>query len=293
MPPSNERPSNDCHRSVSAAAGALAKTVGPIGVASAALFFFGWVRTRALFGYFGVDLGLLGFSPTDYILRSAEIVFGPVVVIATVILLAYGVHWLVSHKLPGYRWVLTLRVSLEWGLLVLGASGVLVAAAGLLGYSVAPSVASVSLGLGALALYGGLRLREDRSGVEGAVDAPTVRARGIYPLLIATTVSIFWAISVFATQAGIDLAEGFARGTAARPDVVVYSRTRLALEGEAPPTAAPLPPDRGYSYVTRNLQLLAYSNRTWILISKRWDRSTPTVVLRDDDNVRVEIRPWD
>ena len=50
------------------------------------LLYFGWVRTNAIFSYFGVDQRLLAYDRQDYLLRSTGVAFRP-----TVILLLSGV----------------------------------------------------------------------------------------------------------------------------------------------------------------------------------------------------------
>ena len=39
--------------------------------------YFGWVRTGAIFSYFGLDQRLLAYTIQDYLLRSAGIAFRP------------------------------------------------------------------------------------------------------------------------------------------------------------------------------------------------------------------------
>ena len=41
------------------------------------LYYIGWARTNSLFGYFGVDTALVGFSAPDYVLRGgSDVVHG-------------------------------------------------------------------------------------------------------------------------------------------------------------------------------------------------------------------------
>src|SRR6478609_9073048 len=75
----------------------VARVLAPIGVLSAVLYYFGYAREQALFSYFGVDLGSLDYSPTDYLVRSAGTVFLP---LAT--LLVAGVVAVVGHHLLIY-----------------------------------------------------------------------------------------------------------------------------------------------------------------------------------------------
>ena len=50
-------------------------------VLTALAFWFGWTLTNARSRYLGVDASVFGFTPTDYILRSADAVIVPVILI--------------------------------------------------------------------------------------------------------------------------------------------------------------------------------------------------------------------
>src|SRR6478609_215506 len=52
---------------------------GYMAVLSALMLYFGYLRTRELFKYFGVPLGVLQLSTTDYLLRAPDVFFEPVV----------------------------------------------------------------------------------------------------------------------------------------------------------------------------------------------------------------------
>ena len=55
----------------------LTAIVAPTTVLTALLFHIGWIRTNALFQYFGVDATALGFTTQDYLLRSTEALYVP------------------------------------------------------------------------------------------------------------------------------------------------------------------------------------------------------------------------
>jgi hypothetical protein len=93
--------------------GQLWRAVGIIAsqtaVLTAVLFYFGWARANAAFGYFGVDLSLLGFSTSDYLLRSTNSAFRPLLLTGLVAVLATGVHQALTaaaarggDRLPGW-----------------------------------------------------------------------------------------------------------------------------------------------------------------------------------------------
>jgi len=79
---------------LSAAVDFVTRVVAPASLLTAILYYFGYTRERALFGYFGVDLESLRFSTTDYLVSSVGTIFVP---IGTVLLC--GVFALAGHHL--------------------------------------------------------------------------------------------------------------------------------------------------------------------------------------------------
>jgi hypothetical protein len=80
----------------------------------ALLLYVGWVRTRAFFTYFGINAMELGFSPQDYVLRSADVGLGAVVLVA----LAGGVLLVLDRM----TWTGSVRVPIGWSTSPAGAS---------------------------------------------------------------------------------------------------------------------------------------------------------------------------
>ena len=72
----------------------VTRVVAPASLLTAILYYFGYTREHALFGYFGIDLESLRFSTTDYLVRSVGTIFVP---IGTVLLC--GVFVLAGHHL--------------------------------------------------------------------------------------------------------------------------------------------------------------------------------------------------
>jgi hypothetical protein len=62
---------------------------------TALFYYFGWVYAHGLFGYFGVDPSLIGFSTVDYALRSLNVAFYPFIDAAFAALVLFGIHRLV------------------------------------------------------------------------------------------------------------------------------------------------------------------------------------------------------
>jgi hypothetical protein len=73
--------------------------IGPTTALTAILYYFGWARTKAHYIYFAVDQKELGFSTTDYLLRSAAGAFWPVVFLLVVIIVSLWMHSTVNQAL--------------------------------------------------------------------------------------------------------------------------------------------------------------------------------------------------
>jgi hypothetical protein len=90
---------------------ALSSLFAPVTVVRALLLYVGWVRTRAFFTYFGIDAGMLGFGPQDYILRSGQVGLGAVVILAMVagflIALDRAISVLLDMSRRVSRWIST------------------------------------------------------------------------------------------------------------------------------------------------------------------------------------------
>ena len=129
------------------------RVLAPAGVLTAMLFYFGYVREQALFAYFGVDLGSLGFTTTDYLVRSTGTVFVPVATLLVAAVAAVAGHYLLFYSLGRMG-----RRSQRITCLVLCAAAVVLLLMGVIGlYRRAyllldPRAAPAALGTGALLL---------------------------------------------------------------------------------------------------------------------------------------------
>jgi hypothetical protein len=73
----------------------VAIIVTPGALVTALLFYFGWIRTRSLYLFFGVEPALLNFQSVDYLLRSSEILFRPIIIgiLSTFAIAFLGPSW--------------------------------------------------------------------------------------------------------------------------------------------------------------------------------------------------------
>ncbi len=80
----------------------VATIVSETALATALLYYFGWVRAQTSCGYFGVSPGLAGLSTPNYVLRSINVTFLPLIHTAIAGVLLLGLHRVVV--LPVLDW---------------------------------------------------------------------------------------------------------------------------------------------------------------------------------------------
>jgi len=263
----------------------VSAVIAPLTVVTALLFYVGWVRTRAFFSYFGVSAALVGFSPQDYVLRSAEVGFGAVLLLALAGVVLVGLDRLVaiviarvSGRVLG-QWV-------RWGLAGLGASLVLIGLGGAraeAAVAVVPPIAGAGLlALGAVLF---LRFGPDSPSRQGLLRPGTT---GLSIVVLA--VACFWAVTIYARDLGVGAAVAIDGDARSWPLVTVYSSEPLDLPGTNVIPTRVLGEDQRWNYRYTGAVLLTYSNERWFLIPEpaSGDYRSSVVVLRDSESIRVE-----
>ena len=263
---------------------ALLETLGAFAGASALLsallLFFGWVRTRVLYVYFGVPVDILKFGTTDYVLRSADVFFKPV--IWSILALAGLVGLLVCAGFLDRRttkW--SLRLLLRGALAAAAAVGVIIGAGGLAG-GADPTFAAVSMCISGALIVGQYVFYRR---------ATDLRPPGITIVigLVLSIAAMFWAVSIYANDIGKSLAQEVAAGWLPRPAATVYSKTDLGIAGIQEPNSQRHAVTQSWPFTYSGYKVLAYANNRWFLIQQQWRPGTPTIILPDSDSVRVEV----
>src|SRR5215471_16050550 len=77
----------------------LGGVVAPTTLLTALLYYFGWSHAYWFCNYFGVNSTVLGFTTTDYLMRSVDALFVPMTVAASGALLAVWCHTLLRARL--------------------------------------------------------------------------------------------------------------------------------------------------------------------------------------------------
>jgi hypothetical protein len=264
----------------------------PVTLIVGLLFYFGWVRTAAVAHALEQDPSIFGYSTTDYVLRSVNALFWPLLVLTTCALLALLAHQQVQRVLRERGpagWALPAAwILLGLGFALLGYSVLYTLRLAELQNSVVDVTGPVALGVGALLLaYGGWLRSQARRGP--GVRLPVwQRAFAAGMLMAIAALSLFWAVGQYATVRGKQDAELIVASYAYLPAVVVYSEKDIGLEPNAS-VVAQTGTDAKYAYRYGCLRLLDHVAGVWYLIPDDWFYSRRLIMLREDSDLRFEL----
>lgn len=274
---------NDAASTAKTIIGLATTLVGYAAAISALMLYFGYIRTRDLYLFFGVDVGALHLSATDYNLRAAQLFFHPLVSITLAVLIFYaltvGAVYIERETAGKFR--TGFRCALALATLVAG----IYAICGLLGIGNGKR-AAIALGLSAALMI--VQYKMYRSGRKANRSTEMV-ITGAAALLIGA--AAFWWTTIYAQDEGLKAAHAYACNNAGR-DIIIYSKNQLVLEGFTDRSlpgaqADSLGPWR-YTYV--GYKVLVYANDRWFLFRQPWSQHTYTVILpADDDSIMVRL----
>lgn len=267
----------------------------PLSLITALLVYFASTRRVAFAEALGFDVGLLeDASILDYLLRSVQPVFFPLLVAVVGLLL-----WLwVDRKLR--RWVrdrahLRAISRASWALPVSGAALVL---STLLVARVSPAAAAyasvawpflVAMAVLAAAYGASLRRRCDRRGSRGDGAGHRWAINSLIGLLVSLL--LFWGVDGFAQVVGRGLAERIVEQPHqfTRP-VLLYSAQDLQLDpAEANSRQLPGGEHSAYRYQYQGLRLVFVDGEHYFLIGQSWRSRGGTLIVLRRDGLRIEF----
>jgi hypothetical protein len=238
---------------------------------TALLFYFGWARTRATFGYFGVDVSLLGFSTSDYLLRSANSAYRPLLVTGIVALLAVALH---------RRWEPLARLA-RTPLAVVGLASIAIGLAGLL-WGWWGRQLGVWLPVCLAAGFAVLAYRSHLVARGAAVETFLLSALAL--------LGVFWAVALFAERTGRERAVNLERALGAQAELVLLSKERLAIQGPGVTVDELRLANSAYGFRYGGLRLLIHSDGRYIALPSGWTRGRASAfVIPDGDGLRAEL----
>jgi hypothetical protein len=266
---------------------------------TALLYYFGWVRTQTTYAYFGIDAGALGFSTTDYVLRSINSTFQPLIGAGLVALGLMAVHsWIVVPAVTAPTRSRTRRFA-HVAILTAHAVALVLAAvvaAGLLAQDEVGRRLGFVLPLalfGAAGLFAYVQhLRSLTSAPDGTapVGFSTAPHSRSLALLALGLVGLLWAVALYATHVGAGIAANIAAGLPTRPDVSVYSTQRIAISGTGIAVDEIQQEGTKYRYRYSGLRLLIHTHDRYLLLPASWQKGRDSVYLiQDNDDIRIDL----
>jgi hypothetical protein len=260
--------------------------LGPATLVTALAYYFGWRREREFAGYFGIDPSVLGFSSSDYVLRSVDALFVPALLL---LLVALG---LICATMFSSRLLAHPATTMLLGLVA--AIAFVVGIAQLAGHQIFGSRADLqALSLAAASCLAVIALARTRPDQRLLVAASSAAAAVVL-------VSLFWATAEYASIRGRSQAEQLAGDLAVNPSVTIFSKQNLNIDPTAegsgdqlcPPVYASRSRNGDYPYRYTGFTLLVRSGGKYFVTpaERIWNPLTDAVfVLPDDGSIRVQL----
>ncbi|WP_433467985.1 hypothetical protein [Spirillospora sp. CA-128828] len=274
------------------------RVLASTGVLTAILYYFGYVREQALFAYFGVDLGTVGFTTTDYILLSAGPVFSPLASVMVIGVGALVLHHLLLHLMRDASHRLRVAVcgclaALALVLLAIGAVSLHRHGDDALS---GPFLSPAALGAGALLLEYVAEAATRYGVARGRWSELLGSTRAVRRLLLIALalIAAFWSTANTAQRHGLDAARAIELSLLTRPQAVVYAQDRQFISGPGVGVVRLNGADAAFGYRYNGLRALAHAGGRWFLLPAGWTHGNgATVILLPDSakNVRVDLAP--
>lgn len=262
--------------------GAVAWLASQAVVLTAVLFYFGWARAKATYGYFGVDISVLNFSTSDYILHSVDAAFPLLVAVGLLGLAAMILH---EQLRPGLADVKRADLLAQGAVRV---GGALVAVGFILALYLTgpggsdfwgPAVLLIGCALTAYAFA----VRNKYGTPNGPWFLVAMASMGLLALL--------WTTTAYANYAGTQLAEEIRSGLPSAAEVTVYSAADLVISGPGITMSTIQAPDSMYHFRYSGLRMLVSSGGQYFLLPSGWRQGQGSVIVlpAGGGNIRVEF----
>jgi hypothetical protein len=305
---SDPTPDTDTLRQAWSIVVATARVLVPSTLLASLFFYFGLRYTQDHYLQYGLDESGLGFSTTDYVVRSLNVTVQPARVVAVVVAVAVGLHIGLSAALqvahrsrPGSDERLARR--LGGGLVVVGTVGMLLFwSPGRL--DVEPLTSSVGWLVSlATVLYGLYLARKRTRGEGGGVSRLVAEALSDGERRIVGSVLLGTAV-VLVVHGAFEVTRAYAHERALQqamqneaspwnfPLVRIYSRVDLALDDRLNVDEDLLPGDAGaYRYRYENMRLFLQQNGRVVLWPADRSPRSGMFILHESDEIRIEYLP--
>jgi hypothetical protein len=274
----------------------LGGIVAPTTLLTALLYYFGWSHAYWFCNYFGVNSTVLGFTSTDYLMRSVDALFVPMTVAASVALVAVWGHSLLRARLAAGSRPRALRIivpvtAIVGGVLVLGGFASVFTTTVLSEHLVA---APLSLGFGVLLLVYAVHLRR----LVAEKGPSTSNSRGWAAVVewavvfVLVGLSLFWAATDYSAAVGRSRAMDFVAGLASYPNVVIYSERSLSLDAPGVREMRCQDAQAAYRFRYEGLKLVLESGDQYLFLPAQWTLADGVAILLPrTSSLRLEFFP--
>jgi hypothetical protein len=257
----------------------IAQIGSPVALITVLLLYFGWVRSDAQARALGYDVSLLAFSTQDYVLRSVNILFFPIVFVLLIALCLSFLHQRILRSIQQGRGIKATTyaahaLKVSWAVTPIAAA-ILVVRAPSIGVIVLPMM----LTLGILGTIYGVALQRklaaDRS-------RPSVLTLSLVVALL--TVTVFWSTERVAGAMGNAFADYIAADPEQLVSVTIFSPKKLQLTIPGIVETKLADPNSAYSFRYDGLRLLLHSGGNYFLLHDGWNREHGRIIVIPDDN---------
>ena len=278
--------------------GVVGLFVAPTTVIASVCYYYGYISTRKYFAYFGIDTDAIGFTSSEYVMRSVRALFVPVIAgLLTYAALLWAGAYLRRMVQSGNR---TRVRTLGW---MAVAVGVVSMAWAILTLTLpqwalihVDALTPVALGLGAAFLGLGIWMLTSSQAPDGLGLLAAARRTSLVVVAGAIVPALFWITDIFAAAYGEDQAKITTAGLwSQQSSVVLDADASLYLpvpprqiKVTVPPAADPAAKPKFLRYEC--FRELAVHGDRWILVPARW---TPeygyAVIVTSDSSHSISV----
>jgi hypothetical protein len=267
--------------------------VAPTTLLTALLFYFGRLHTYWFFRHFGLNFTVLDLSTQDYIIRSVDGLFVPMIVIALVGLVALtGLRALHVTLLRRGNVSLTRRV-----VLVVAAIGFILLTISIIALF-RPDAFEATLGLPGLLLaagvlllaYAGRLLRRAAKASEPIARPPWLPVAEWGGVFLLVSIGLFWAVANYSASVGTSRALQTEALLAGEPSVVLFSAKSLSLAAPGVTEVACANPDAAYRFRYDGLKLVLRSGDQYVFLPAAWTPADgAAIIIPRVSSIRLEF----
>ena len=249
----------------------------PLAIGTVLLFYFGWVRATRQARRLGYDTTVLDLTTADYLLKSVNVLFVPLVALLLVGLLAHQVHS--ALMAVAARQTIVRTIQHAWLALL---------AVGIIGYIGVPSADDLTLPFSLTVIVGGYLY--GRAVAIRTLAAPPLKTTRRILLVGILALSIFWDVEVVASRFGGSYADGIAARTEYLPAATIYSKDSLLISGPGVQEKKIAQADTTYHYLYTGLMLVQRSSdRYFLLAVGTTPDSGKMIIIKDSETIRIEL----